>query len=160
STPSSACACTTPSPPNSPRGSVTTGTSRTRSTGFSMLPTTRTAHRPAPAPAPKSWPPSQRRHRRPPRHRPHQHRRHQPLPRPRQPPPTGTTRHQLNDFAGALGDRRAWRPGGPDIERGVSEPILLTRIYLAVDRLRLDDGDPLGWAQLHDAATALRARHH
>ena len=37
------------------------------------------------------------------------------------------------------------------------EPSLLTRIYVAVDRLRLDGGDPLGWAQLHDVAAALRA---
>lgn len=57
---------------------------------------------------------------------------------------------RLDEIVGEAG-----RAGGVGFE-----PILLTRIYVAVDRLRLDDGDPLGWAQLHDAATALRARHH
>jgi hypothetical protein len=57
---------------------------------------------------------------------------------------------RLDEIAGEAG-----RAGGVGFE-----PILLTRIYVAVDRLRLDKGDPLGWAQLHEAATELRARHH
>jgi hypothetical protein len=35
---------------------------------------------------------------------------------------------------------------------------LLTRIYVAVDRLRLEGDDPIGWAQLHEIAAALRTR--
>lgn len=50
--------------------------------------------------------------------------------------------------------REAARAGGVSFD-----PLLLTRVYVAVDRLRLDGGDPLGWAQLHQAATALRAHH-
>jgi hypothetical protein len=57
---------------------------------------------------------------------------------------------RLDEIAGEAG-----RAGGVGFE-----PSLLTRIYVAVDRLRLDGDDPLGWAQLHDAATALRAHHH
>lgn len=36
------------------------------------------------------------------------------------------------------------------------DPQLLTRLYVAVDRVRLDDTDPLGWAELHDVAAALK----
>ena len=53
---------------------------------------------------------------------------------------------RLDDLAGEAG-----RAGGVSFE-----PLLLARIYLAVDRLRLDGADPLGWAQLHDIAAALR----
>ncbi|MFC6022718.1 nucleoside 2-deoxyribosyltransferase domain-containing protein [Plantactinospora solaniradicis] len=56
---------------------------------------------------------------------------------------------RLDEIAGEAG-----RAGGVGFE-----PSLLTRIYVAVDRLRLDGSDPLGWAQLHDAAIALSARH-
>jgi hypothetical protein len=36
------------------------------------------------------------------------------------------------------------------------DPQLLARLYVAVDRVRLDDTDPLGWAELHDVAAALK----
>jgi hypothetical protein len=36
------------------------------------------------------------------------------------------------------------------------DPLLLTRLYVAVDRVRLDAVDPLGWTELHDLATALK----
>jgi hypothetical protein len=56
---------------------------------------------------------------------------------------------RLDEIVGEAG-----RAGGVGFELS-----LLTLIYVAVDRIRLDGGDPLGWAQLHDAATALRERH-
>jgi len=35
------------------------------------------------------------------------------------------------------------------------DPRLLARIYVSIERLRLDPNDPLGWAELHDAGHAL-----
>ena len=35
------------------------------------------------------------------------------------------------------------------------EPDLLARIYASIDRLRLDPDDPLGWAEVLNAAHAL-----
>jgi hypothetical protein len=57
---------------------------------------------------------------------------------------------RLDEIVGEAG-----RAGGVGFE-----PILLAGIYVAVDRLRLDGEDPLGWAQLHETVTALRALRH
>lgn len=35
-------------------------------------------------------------------------------------------------------------------------PVLLTRIFLVAERLRLDDTDPLAWTELHQAVDVLR----
>ena len=87
-------------PPRSPSqtgqlapGSAATGRSRTKSTGSATSPTTKTDPRSAPAPDPRSWPPSAT----PPSahyaRRRHQHRRRQPPPRPRQHPPLAPLHH-------------------------------------------------------------------
>ena len=72
-----------------------------------------------------------------------------------------TLRHTIEaDHDRKLGERLDEIAGEAARAGGVRfDPLLLTRVYVAVDRLRLDEGDPLGWAQLHQAATALRARH-
>ncbi|UQU66845.1 nucleoside 2-deoxyribosyltransferase domain-containing protein [Couchioplanes caeruleus] len=40
-----------------------------------------------------------------------------------------------------------------------TETLLLTRLHVALDDLRRDDGDPVAWTELYDVAAALQSRH-
>lgn len=110
-------------PPSSPMPSVTTGRVRTKSPGRVTSPTTRTAARSTPAPAPTSWPPSAT---------PPSAFSAGPAP-PTSPPPPVTTpatavprptpSRSVNDFAGALGSegRPATRRALPTVRKPAAE---------------------------------------